>query len=54
MNGCEPWKIVSSAMNPVLQALQFHDICYKFPDGARISHYKPNESFVEGQFNISV
>jgi hypothetical protein len=28
-------------------------ICRKFPGGTGISHYRPNESFVEHQFNVS-
>jgi hypothetical protein len=39
----------------VLQALQFYwmVICRKFPDGASISHYSPNDFFVEGHFKVS-
>jgi hypothetical protein len=38
---CAPWKIVNSAENRVLQALQFQKIgvSRKFPGGAGISHY---------------
>jgi hypothetical protein len=28
-------------------------ICRKSPGGTSVSHYKPNETFVEGQFNVS-
>jgi hypothetical protein len=40
----------------VLQALKFHlmCICRKFPGGTGVSHYRPNESFMEGQFTVSV
>jgi hypothetical protein len=37
-----------------LQALQFQQvgICRKFPGRGSISHYGPNECFVEGEFNV--
>jgi hypothetical protein len=28
-------------------------ICCKFPGGTITSHYRPNESFVDGKFNVS-
>jgi hypothetical protein len=39
----------------VLQALQLQQMsfCRKFPGGTSISHYRPNQGFMEGQFNIS-
>jgi hypothetical protein len=50
---CAPWKIANDAENLVLQALQFHwmGICREIPGGAGISHYRPNQGFVEGQLN---
>jgi hypothetical protein len=55
MNWCVPWKFVSGAENPVLHELQFHymGICSKSPGGTGMSHHRPNESFIEGQFNVS-
>jgi hypothetical protein len=52
---CETWKIANGAENLVLQVLQFHemDISRKFPGWTGISHYRPNECFVECQFNGS-
>jgi hypothetical protein len=53
-NRYAPWKFANDAENPVLQALQFHwlGISRKFPGGTGLSHYRPNESFMEGQFNV--
>jgi len=50
---CAPWKVTSRAESLVLRALQFQKIgvCRKFSGGAGVSHC-PNESFVEGQFNV--
>jgi hypothetical protein len=38
-----------------LHSLQFQQMgfCHKFPGWTGISHCRPNESFVEGQLNIS-
>jgi hypothetical protein len=53
MNRCVPWNIVSIVENSILQSLHFQymGVCSKFPGGSGIS--KPNESFVNGQFNVS-
>jgi hypothetical protein len=50
-----PWKTANVADNPVLQELQFQQMGFfcKFPGGTGISHWRLNESFVEGQINIS-
>jgi hypothetical protein len=55
MNECVPWKFASDVKNPVLQVLQIHytGICHKFQGRTGTSHYRTNESFVEGQFNAS-
>jgi hypothetical protein len=47
---CTLLTIASGAENLVLQALQFQytSSCPKFPGGAGLSHYGPNECFVEG------
>jgi hypothetical protein len=52
---CAPWNIANGAENLVLQVLQFHymGICHKIPGGAGINHYRPNQGYVEGQFNVS-
>jgi hypothetical protein len=49
-NRREPWKIANYAENLVLQELQFQEmvVCRKLSGGASISHYTPNECFVEG------
>jgi hypothetical protein len=46
---CAPWKVANGAKNLVLQALQSQQvgICRKFPGGGSISHYGPNECFVD-------
>jgi hypothetical protein len=55
MDWCAPWKIANRADNLFFQALQFEemDVCHKFLGGTSISHYRPNESFVEVQFNVN-
>jgi hypothetical protein len=49
------FKIVIVAENIVLQELQSRKIGVfrKIPGGAGISHYGPNEYFVEGYINVS-
>jgi hypothetical protein len=48
-------RITNGAKKLVLQAPNFHwmGICRNFPGVASISHYTPNECFVDGQFNVS-
>jgi hypothetical protein len=48
-------EISNCAENFVLLALKFQwmVVCRKLPGGASISHYTPNECFLEGQFNVS-
>jgi hypothetical protein len=45
-----PWKIASGAENFILQALQFQKMAvrHRLPGGAGMSHYGPNQCFVEG------
>jgi hypothetical protein len=49
-NRCAPLKISDGVEKFVLQALQFQKmlISRELPGGASISHYNPNECFVEG------
>jgi hypothetical protein len=47
---CAPWKISNGGKNLVLQSLQFYevDVCRKFLGRVSISHYRPNQFFMEG------
>jgi hypothetical protein len=49
-NRSVPWKFANGPENLVLQATKFQQmcICHKFPGGTGLSHYGPNESFMEG------
>jgi hypothetical protein len=52
---CAPWKSATGVENLVLHALHLKKIrvCLKLSSMAVISHYWPNECFVEGYFNVS-
>jgi hypothetical protein len=53
MDQCAPWEIANAMENFNLHALQFQYIgfCRKFPTS--MSHYRSNQYFVEGQFNVN-
>jgi hypothetical protein len=55
VNLSAPWKIGSGAENLDLEVLQFQlvVICCKLPGRASISHYIPNDCFVDDQLNVS-
>jgi hypothetical protein len=52
---CAPREFANCAENLILSALQLQEMsfCRKFPGGTSISHYRHNQGFVEGQFNVS-
>jgi hypothetical protein len=55
MNWGVPWKFADGAEDFVWKALKFHSmcICRRFKCRTEVSLYRPNESFMEGQFTFS-
>jgi hypothetical protein len=50
---CTPWKIANGVENLVLQALQFQQICRKFPVGGSITFVMDLMSYCGGIVYVS-